>query len=151
VCLANHKKALCAAFAHGIPETVTLIVEVPRGAFVKRDAAGRLDYVSPLPSPFNYGSVPGTRAADGEAQDVVLLGRRRRRGEQVEAPVVGVVYFRDGGVQDDKWVCGSARGWERRLVMAFFRFYAFGKRLLGHGTVYGGSMWREDGTTPPAR
>ncbi len=33
------------------------VIEVPRGSFVKRGSRGEFDFLSPLPCPFNYGSV----------------------------------------------------------------------------------------------
>ena len=44
-----------------------IVVEVPRGSFIKRTPSGEVDFVAPLPSPFNYGSVPAVQAADGTA------------------------------------------------------------------------------------
>ena len=35
-----------------------IVIEVPRGSFLKRGLTGRIDFVSPLPCPFNYGAVP---------------------------------------------------------------------------------------------
>lgn len=42
-----------------------IVVEVPKGSFVKRLPDGAVDYVGPMPSPFNYGSVPAIPAPDG--------------------------------------------------------------------------------------
>lgn len=44
-----------------------IVVEVPKGSFVKRLPDGAVDYVGPMPSPFNYGSVPAIPAPDGNA------------------------------------------------------------------------------------
>jgi inorganic pyrophosphatase len=40
-----------------VPE-LDVVIEIPRGSFLKRGSTGRVDFVSPLPCPFNYGSVP---------------------------------------------------------------------------------------------
>lgn len=48
-----------------VPGFVDIVVEVPKGSFVKRLPDGAVDYVGPLPSPFNYGSVPAIPAPDG--------------------------------------------------------------------------------------
>ena len=40
-----------------VPE-LEVVIEVPRGSFLKRGSTGRVDFVSPLPCPYNYGSVP---------------------------------------------------------------------------------------------
>ncbi len=109
-----------------------MLVEVPRGGFVKKSAAGVTDYVSPLPSPFNYGCVPGVLGGDGDPLDVVLLGPRRPRGATVRAEVHGTVRFLDAGAVDDKLICAeqAPSSAERLLVVTFFRAYAVAKRLL---------------------
>ena len=40
------------------PPEVEVVIEVPRGSFLKRGSTGHIDFISPLPCPFNYGSVP---------------------------------------------------------------------------------------------
>jgi inorganic pyrophosphatase len=40
------------------PPEVEVVIEVPRGSFLKRRSTGHIDFISPLPCPFNYGSVP---------------------------------------------------------------------------------------------
>ena len=118
-----------------IPERVALVIEVPRGSFVKRELRdGRLEreYVSPVPSPFNYGCVPDTPGEDGDPLDVVVLGPRLPANSHHDLPVVGVVRFVDAGRADDKLVA-SARVptlAERRQVERFFRLYAVARRLL---------------------
>ncbi len=114
--------------------TIELLIEVPRGSFVKRDALGKIEFLSPLPCPFNYGSVPSLAAPDGDALDVVLLGPRLAVGQRVNAPVRAVVIFVDDGQQDDKLICATAplSSADQRLVLGFFRVYALCKRLMNH-------------------
>ena len=138
---------------------VRVRVEVPRFSFVKRGPEGGIDFVSILPCPFNYGSVLGTRAPDGDPVDAIVLGRRRRRGELVATRVFGEVRFIDDGVRDSKLVCGErpASPFERKLVELFFRIYApvkrFFARLRGSGAItrYEGVWWTEEEATcaPP--
>ena len=40
------------------PPEIEVVIEIPRGSFLKRGSTGHIDFVSPLPCPFNYGSVP---------------------------------------------------------------------------------------------
>ena len=107
-------------------------VEVPRGGFVKRSADGTVQLRSPLPCPFAYGSVIGTRAEDGDAVDAVLLGRALPAGARCSALLVGRVDFVDDGVPDHKYVFwagegpGPGRG-EQRLIEGFFALYALVK------------------------
>ena len=123
-------------------------VEVPRGSFLKREGQ-RVEYLSPFPCPFNYGSLEEGLAADGDAPDVVLLGARVRRGALREAPRVGRVRFRDNGLQDDKLVASyrSPGAAEKRRVELFFRMYAPLRGLLNRlrgqqgETRYEGTEW----------
>lgn len=108
---------------------VRVRVEVPRFGFVKR-GAGRVEYVSPIPCPFNYGCVPGELAPDGDEVDAIVLGPRLRAGEEVEREVVARVRFVDDGVPDDKLVCGPMRRGDRVALVVFFRAYAPVRSLL---------------------
>ncbi len=114
------------------PTSVDIVVEVPRAGFVKRTPRGTIDFVSPLPCPFNYGCVPDLPSGDGDPLDAVLLGPRQPRGATLRAQAYGVVRFVDAGCTDDKLVCGtaapSAAQWA--LVHVFFRVYAVAKGLL---------------------
>lgn len=40
------------------PPEVEVVIEIPRGSFLKRGSTGHIDFISPLPCPFNYGSLP---------------------------------------------------------------------------------------------
>ena len=61
---------------------VEVVIEVPRGSFLKRGSTGHLDFISPLPCPFNYGSVPSLLGLEGDLLDAVVLGPRLPRGTQ---------------------------------------------------------------------
>lgn len=112
--------------------TVEVLIEVPRGSFVKRDAAGSFEFISPLPCPFNYGSVPSLPAADGDALDAVILGPRLAAGQRLTIAVRALVSFMDDGRQDHKLICATKplSATQRGLVLAFFHFYAWCKRLM---------------------
>jgi inorganic pyrophosphatase len=113
-------------------ETATVVIDVPRGSFIKRKDDGSVDFVSLLPSPFNYGHVPDTLADDGEACDAVILGPRLARGTRSLVAIQGKVGFIDAGVSDPKWICAPEplSPAERRRVEGFFRRYAVAKRLI---------------------
>ena len=114
------------------PAELDILVELSRGGLVKRAEDGRIELLSPLPCPFNYGGVPGTRAADGDREDVILLGPRVKTGSRVRARVVGRVEFIDAGQPDGKWIC-AYRPLERhdRVQLAlFFQLYAQVKRVF---------------------
>lgn len=116
-----------------IGETVEVRIEVPRGGFIKRGTySGRVVLISPLPSPFNYGSVIGTLGEDGDPLDAIVLGPPIAMGETVRVRVHAVVRFTDRGLADDKLVCTNDEldTSELARIEWFFRFYAFGKRWM---------------------
>jgi len=114
------------------PETLEVVVEIPKGTHRKRRPDGSTDFVSPIPSPFNYGSVLGSMSGDGDPEDVVILGPRLPLGTRAQLPVRGRVTFVDNGLQDDKWVVStwppSVDTW--MSVRVFFALYARFKRGL---------------------
>lgn len=106
-------------------------VETPRFGFVKRRDDGSVDFVSPIPCPFHYGSVPGTLAADGAPLDALVLGEPFgpgpvERGTELLLDVFGEVRFVDAGLVDTKLI--TARRPPTRLdrwtVRGFFSVYA---------------------------
>lgn len=114
------------------PDELEVVIEVPRMGVIKRRDDGSVDFISPLPCPFNYGSVPGTVSGDGDRADAVVLGPRLPRGTRVRARVIACVDFLDAGQLDPKWVCVTEAGGEQGVgqVTAFFRLYAALKTLL---------------------
>lgn len=116
-----------------LPAVVTVRIEVPAGGHIKRDAAGGIDLISPVPSPFNYGSVPGTRAPDGEPDDAIVLGPPLPRGHVTSWVVHGVVRFVDAGLPDPKLICGPAppTADDLRRLHTFFVRYAALKTAWG--------------------
>lgn len=109
-----------------------VVIEIPRGGFVKRKADGSVDFVSPLPTPFNYGSVPGTLSPDGDPLDAVVLGPRLARDTIVEREELAVVDFVDAGDADPKLIVGDGPLTKEDLqrVVRFFSVYAWAKRKL---------------------
>lgn len=114
-----------------LPASVAFVVEVTRGAWAKRGPDGRVEFPSPVPCPFNYGSAPAHPSADGEPADVVVLGAPLARGTRGTLPLVGRVRFRDAGLTDDKWICAAHPPGrrDRARLRAFFTLYAFLKRV----------------------
>ncbi len=114
-----------------LPE-LEVVIEVPRGSFVKRGSTGSVDFVSPLPCPFNYGSVPQYVGMEGDLLDAVVLGARLPVGTHLRVKAWGAVTLVDRGMTDDKLICGHLplRPRDRRIVLSFFQFYARCKALL---------------------
>ena len=111
---------------------VEVVIEVPRGSFLKRGSTGRIDFISPLPCPYNYGSVPKYLGLEGDLLDALVLGPRLPLGTRLRVKAWGAVSLTDRGMTDDKLVCSDhpLEPAERRRVLQFFRFYAQCKGLL---------------------
>lgn len=130
-------------------DVIEVLIESPRFTHIKRKTNGRIDFISPLPCPFNYGCVPQSISGDGDPIDVVLLGPRLPRGTRAQSKVVAVVDFIDAGDADPKWICSNAAvTWiDRITVHSFFVIYAVTKRALNtvrgkQGvTAYRGLRW----------
>jgi inorganic pyrophosphatase len=111
---------------------VDVVIEIPRGSFLKRGSTGRIDFISPFPCPFNYGSVPDHLGLEGDLLDALVLGPRLPLGTRVRIRARGAVILRDRGMVDDKLVCSAhpLTREERRFVLRFFHFYAKCKGVL---------------------
>jgi inorganic pyrophosphatase len=114
------------------PPQVEVVIEIPRGSFLKRGSTGHIDFVSPLPCPFNYGSVPNYVGLEGDLLDALVLGPRLPLGSRITVAAWGAVSLTDRGMTDDKLVCSKTAptASQRRRVLRFFRFYAKCKGLL---------------------
>jgi len=111
---------------------IKVVIEVPLGSFLKRGWNGSVDFVSPFPCPFNYGSIPEYIGCEGDLLDAVVLGPRLSRGETVSVVAQGAVGLTDRGMYDDKIICSNKplNVWQRNSIVTFFHFYGFCKRLL---------------------
>lgn len=118
------------------PPEVEVVIEVPRFSFLKRGSTGHIDFVSPLPCPFNYGSVPTHLGMEGDLLDALVLGPRLALGTHTRLPAWGAVILTDRGMTDDKLVCSEhpVGPSARDEVLRFFHFYAKCKGIL--------NLWR---------
>ena len=82
-----------------------VVIEVPRGSFLKRGSTGSVDFVSPFPCPFNYGAVPGLLGLEGDLLDALVLGPRLRHGTHTHVTAWAAVTLTDRGMSDDKLIC----------------------------------------------
>lgn len=114
------------------PPEVEVVIEIPRGSFLKRGSTGQVDFISPLPCPFNYGSVPTLLGLEGDLLDALVLGPRLPRGTRIRVKAWGAVTLTDRGMTDDKLICSNRPPslLERQNVLRFFRIYATCKGLL---------------------
>ncbi|MBA3590939.1 inorganic diphosphatase [Methylibium sp.] len=122
--------------ASASPFEVEVVIEVPRSSFLKRGSNGSIDFVSPLPCPFDYGAVPTHLGLEGDLLDALVLGPRLAFGTRLRVKAWGAVSLMDRGMSDDKLVCSEQppSAAERRKVLRFFHFYAKCKGLL--------NLWR---------
>ena len=114
------------------PPELEVTIEIPSGSFLKRGPTGKVDFVSPFPCPFNYGSVEAFVGLEGDLLDAVVLGPRLPRGSRVTVQAFGAVGLTDRGMYDDKLICSyhPVGRWQRFQVLLFFTFYARCKWLL---------------------
>lgn len=128
---------------------VEVVIEIPRGGFLKRGSTGKLDFISPLPCPFNYGSIPAFIGLDGDLLDAVVLGPRLPPGARVKVHAWGAIGQIDRGLYEDKLICGGSpiSPWQQQLIVLFFMIYAKAKSLLnltrGHSGRNSCEGWRE--------
>jgi len=126
-----------AELGHGAPAIeVEVVIEVPKGSFLKRGSSGHIDFVSPLPCPYNYGAVPTHLGLEGDLLDALVLGPRLRFGTRLRLRAWGAVTLTDRGLFDDKLICCADAPSERQIenVLRFFCFYARCKAVL--------NLWR---------
>jgi len=118
------------------PPEVEVVIEVPRGSFLKRGSGGSIDFVSPLPCPFNYGAVPTHLGLEGDLLDALVLGPRLRLGTRKRVKAWGAITLTDRGMSDDKLICSETQPSPADIqrVLRFFHFYARCKGLL--------NLWR---------
>lgn len=125
------------------PPGVEVVIEIPRGSFLKRGTSGHIDFVSPLPCPYNYGSIHEYIGGEGDFLDAVVLGPRLPIGSRVRVNAYGAVGLSERFMYDDKLICGlrpvSSR--EQRNVVRFFRVYAFCKGVLNVIRRRAGRSW----------
>lgn len=114
------------------PPEVDVVIEVPRGSFLKRGSTGHIDFVSPFPCPFNYGAVPDYLGLEGDLLDALVLGPRLPFGTRVRVKAWGAISLTDRGMVDDKLVCSATplTAAQSAFVLRFFRFYARCKGVL---------------------
>lgn len=119
---------------------VEVVIEVPKGSIVKRCSSGRLDFISPIPCPFNYGSIDSLPGSDEDLLDAAVLGPRLCRGTRLTVPVIGAIRITDRGMLDDKLICSRRPiGFVKRLlILLFFKFYVRCKGLINFCRGYSG-------------
>jgi inorganic pyrophosphatase len=133
-------------------KTLQIIIETPKFSFIKYKDDGSVDYISPIPCPFNYGSVPNTTSGDGDRLDAIVLGKKLKGGSRAEVPVIGRVVFWDKGEEDPKYICSDKpiTNLQKLTLISFFLFFSVAKKVLnkirrkGGLTQFTGIIYNED-------
>jgi inorganic pyrophosphatase len=114
------------------PRRLEVVIEIPKGSFLKRGSCGTIDFVSPLPCPFNYGSAPAWLGGEGDLLDAIVLGPRLAAGTRLEVTARVAVGLAERHMYDDKLVCSedTLTSTDYRRVITFMHFYAFCKGFL---------------------
>jgi inorganic pyrophosphatase len=118
--------------AQDLLPSVEVVIEIPRGSFLKRGSSGRVDFVSPLPCPYNYGSIYQYIGGEGDFLDAVVLGPRLDIGTRIQVRAYGAVGLSERFMYDDKLICSHSpiTVTDRRKILMFFNLYAFCKGVL---------------------
>jgi inorganic pyrophosphatase len=95
---------------------INTVVEIPQGSSLKVEydrhtTLFRLDRAEPaiFAKPTNYGFIPQTLDDDGDELDTLLISHEPiPTGVVVEAKILGVMNFIDGGEHDHKIICRVA-------------------------------------------
>ena len=116
----------------GRPPRVEVVIEIPRWSFLKRGGSGHIDFISPLPCPYNYGAIHSHIGGEGDYLDAVVLGPRLPLGSRVQVSAWGSVGMSERYMYDDKLICSVAPVTPRqqRHILHFFHAYARCKGLL---------------------
>ena len=109
-----------------------IVIEIPRWGFIRRNGNHKIEFISPLPCPFNHGAIPEFLGMDGDLLDAVVLGPRSSRGTVLTMHAYGVIGLTDRGLYDDELICSNKplSSSERFLILNFFRCYAVLKKLI---------------------
>lgn len=109
-----------------------ITIEVPRWGFVKRGSTNKIDFISPIPCPYNYGSIRAYVGLDNDYLDAVVIGPRLPRNTKITCPALAAIGLSDRGMYDDKVICATRplSSLDRGLISAFFHIYAIFKRIL---------------------
>ncbi len=95
---------------------INTVIEIPKGSMLKiewnrKKAIFELDRVEPgiFAKPCNYGFIPQTLDEDGDELDTLVICEEGiPTGVNVNARVIGILNFEDGGEMDHKVICVPA-------------------------------------------
>jgi inorganic pyrophosphatase len=108
-----------------------IVIETPKYSFIKYNKKGSCfvrEFLSPIPTIFNYGFIEGSFAADGMEKDVLVIGSRMPQGTVMDVPGTdGVVRFIDDSMEDNKEIIYQEGFFSKTAFYLYFHLYAIFK------------------------
>lgn len=105
-----------------------VVIETPKYSFFKYNKQGSRfvkEFLSPIPTIFNYGFIEGSLADDGMEKDVVVIGPRVPQGTILNVDSFhGVVKFVDDSLKDNKEIVFTGGFYSKPLFYFYFHLYA---------------------------
>lgn len=105
-----------------------IVIETPKYSFFKYNKKGSQfvkEFLSPIPTIFNYGFIEGSIAADGMEKDVVVIGPHMPQGTVFEVEHTdGVVRFIDDSLEDNKEIIYVEGFFSKSVFYFYFHLYA---------------------------
>jgi len=111
-----------------------IVIETSKWSFrkrVKTEQGFETAFLSPIPTPFNYGFIEDTEGEDGAPLDIVVLGPKLDTGTRPNLGIIGRVKFIDDSKEDDKYIATTDGHHHETAIKIFFTLYAFSKLILG--------------------
>lgn len=111
-----------------------IVIETPKYSFSKYRKEGsqfRKEFISPIPTLFNYGFIDDSMNEDGMEIDVIVIGPVMRQGDVMEiSHFDGVVRFVDDSLRDDKHIVYLEGSFSKTFFSFYFWLYALFKSVL---------------------
>ncbi|MEZ5334019.1 MAG: inorganic diphosphatase [Methanolobus sp.] len=105
-----------------------IVIETPKYSFFKYNKKSSQfvrEFISPIPTIFNYGFIEGSLAEDGMEKDVVVIGSRMPQGSALEVSETdGVVRFVDDSLEDNKEIVYLGGFFSKPVFYFYFHLYA---------------------------
>ncbi|MDG6243315.1 MAG: inorganic diphosphatase [Methanolobus sp.] len=110
-----------------------IVIETSKYSFSKYHKNGSdfdREFLSPIPTIFNYGFIEGSLADDGMEKDVLVIGPRLVQGTVLEVSRTnGVVRFIDDSFEDDKEIIYIGGFFSVPVLCCYFHLYAAFKMM----------------------
>lgn len=111
-----------------------IVVETPKYSFSKYRKEGSQfikEFISPIPTLFNYGFIDGSLNEDGMEIDVIIIGPVMKQGDFMERSCFdGIVRFVDDSLRDDKHIIYLEGFFSKTFFSFYFRLYALFKSVI---------------------